>query len=909
MRMRLRAPDEPEAENGYDFGDTNASAPSTPDHTHLPPLDVGSPEYIEERLENLKRRPNWSDYLDQYVEDHPDSDSEDGDLDDISTVDNAGLIRSTLWSLLVVAFAPLLILIAPCLKHKSYGFWPLGCRSMKELFSCALANVIFMVFGLVLLYWVMCRELPDVFNSNNTLVKLNVQVDEFQRATDTCHAALLQWERMVAQELCMPVGIDVALLLLNTLLLLHYHRQWARYLMILMAVMFVVDVPTKLYDATFPFPEIHQVDPTFAMVDEEILVALDGKNLKPGGSVAWVAYWGCATTSNVDACDKQFTSTFEAGNVAVTFKSLDHFIPCYRDPPNPLKAQDYQCFEDIRIRVKDMQSIPGWSRTAPASVEFQAVNTEALSFKQEVQMDHNTVHPEPRETESSLNTVKIEIDISPTGESSSETPLTTRSEETELKENTVTLSDESAQENESESESSLEADNTEAVTLDEEMKEAEVMPEAVVKLRAIDRELENTSQSEGDLASVEEVLQELQELATKVEELRASGETHVDVEVDESKVYEEDMPGYSIEDPDFSMSELLLEDGVVNEEILIIDDEEELSTMVVVVDEESVQAVPNSDQELELVTEMEKYTGQSIFEAQSDKVTASPTTTQEQELELVTEEEEHTGSSTFKSQSDEASTAGTVEEEGELTQNTEPSTYEAHSEEVSTPTAVAKDEEVELATKVAEHTEPSYEIRPGEVSTTATSAQEEELELVTEMEEDTMFEDQSDEADVLISPTTAQEEEEMELTIEAEKHTERSTFQSGEVGPSINLANEEEKLELETGVEKHPKPSTYEAQSDEVSSAAIALEEDLTPSGSKEILSSQEDTTSPAKKALSKLSEALSKISDSSGFASTSETISKKQKHSTRQGPRSRHTKKSAEPANVAAAENTAVAV
>eukprot|EP00644_Phytophthora_capsici_P016396 jgi/Phyca11/57496/gw1.34.204.1 len=344
MRMRLRAPDEPEAENGYEFGNANTSAPSTPEHTHLPPLDVGSPEYIEERLENLKRRPNWNDYLDQYVEDHPDSDSEDGDFDDISTDGNAGFIRSTLWSLLVVTFAPLLILIAPCLKHKSYGFWPLGCRSMKELVNCALANVIFMVFGLVLLYWTICRELPDIFNLNNTLVKLNVQVDEFQRAVDTCHAALLQWERMVAQELCMPVGIDVALLLLNALLLLHYHRKWARYLMVLMAVMFVVDVPTQLYDATFPSPEIHQVDPTFAMVDEELLVALDGKNLKPGGSVAWVAYWGCATTSNVDACDKQFASTFEAGNVAVTFKSLDHFIPCYRGPPNPLKAQDYQCF-------------------------------------------------------------------------------------------------------------------------------------------------------------------------------------------------------------------------------------------------------------------------------------------------------------------------------------------------------------------------------------------------------------------------------------------------------------------------------------------------------------------------------------------------------------------------------------
>ncbi|EGZ28778.1 hypothetical protein PHYSODRAFT_437808, partial [Phytophthora sojae] len=344
MRMRLRAPDEPEAESGYDGDGT----PSTPERGHaLPPLDVGSPEYIEERLENLKRRPNWGDFLDQYVRDHPDSDSESefGDLECVSAAaDVPGFVRSTLWSLLVVAFAPLLVVLSPCLRHNGYGFWPLECHSLKQLLGCAVANVIFVVFGLALLYWTICRELPDVFNVDNTLVKLNVQIDEVQRAADTCHAALLQWERTVAQELCMPVGIDGALLLLNTWLLLHYHRRWARYLIVLMAVLFVLDMPGKLYDATFPAPEIHKVDPTFAMVDEELLVALDGKNLKPGGNVAWVAYWGCATTSSVDACEKQFVSTFEAGNVAVTFKSLDHFIPCYRDPPNPLKAQEYQCF-------------------------------------------------------------------------------------------------------------------------------------------------------------------------------------------------------------------------------------------------------------------------------------------------------------------------------------------------------------------------------------------------------------------------------------------------------------------------------------------------------------------------------------------------------------------------------------
>lgn len=78
--------------------------------------------------------------------------------------------------------------------------------------------------------------------------------------------------------------------------------------------------------------------------------------------MAWVAYWGCASTASVDSCEKQFHAAFDVGVVPVTFTAIDHFIPCYRDPPNPLKAQEFKCFEHIRLRVKDKQSIPGWSK-------------------------------------------------------------------------------------------------------------------------------------------------------------------------------------------------------------------------------------------------------------------------------------------------------------------------------------------------------------------------------------------------------------------------------------------------------------------------------------------------------------------------------------------------------------------
>ena len=124
MRMRLRAPDL-ESSHEDDRDDGNGSDQRTTESSNqLPLLDVGSPEYIEERLENLKRRPKWRDFLDQYVQDHPESDSESGisESNEVLVEGAPGFIRWTLWSLLVVVLAPLLILCAPFLRHQGYGY-------------------------------------------------------------------------------------------------------------------------------------------------------------------------------------------------------------------------------------------------------------------------------------------------------------------------------------------------------------------------------------------------------------------------------------------------------------------------------------------------------------------------------------------------------------------------------------------------------------------------------------------------------------------------------------------------------------------------------------------------------------------------------------------------------------------
>jgi hypothetical protein len=262
----------------------------------------------------------------------------------------------------------------------------MGCSSMGHLASRSLFNVFFLLLGLLLLYWAICRELPEL-DADSVLILLDVRLAQLLDAGHTCQTAVQELEVPLVRELCTGPWIDAAFVVAASYVIFHCHRRWARYAMAAMAVVFFFDGPSRLFDATFPAPRISHIDPTYAMVDEEITVrfslkswcrcdvntnvytcptpaqiALDGLNLKPGGHIAWVSYWGCATTSDVGACERQFSSEFSMGVAHVTFRTIDHFIPCYRDPPNPLKAQEYVCFPDVRIRVKDKQSIPGWSK-------------------------------------------------------------------------------------------------------------------------------------------------------------------------------------------------------------------------------------------------------------------------------------------------------------------------------------------------------------------------------------------------------------------------------------------------------------------------------------------------------------------------------------------------------------------
>jgi hypothetical protein len=150
MRISFRAPE----------ADANASSrfttPPKKEKLKMGGFDVGSPDFIDQRLDNLKRKPTLMTWLNDYVHRHPDSETEDEEEDEVCFVSlftkgsslsfkklmtgcavmiqdgetqaskntetsRVGFLRSTLVSLGVLVLSPLLILLSPCLRNRPPG--------------------------------------------------------------------------------------------------------------------------------------------------------------------------------------------------------------------------------------------------------------------------------------------------------------------------------------------------------------------------------------------------------------------------------------------------------------------------------------------------------------------------------------------------------------------------------------------------------------------------------------------------------------------------------------------------------------------------------------------------------------------------------------------------------------------
>ncbi|KAG9400387.1 hypothetical protein AC1031_010606 [Aphanomyces cochlioides] len=263
--------------------------------------------------------------------------------------------------------------------------WPLGCSSPLDFIYQIALNITTIALILGVAYWNLCGEMPTSnLDLNISLIKQHAAIlltkvqhcicrVEVANDFTTKTLALIQtfiegghspasWPVSVDVE-CLGPFVEAFVALSFGILLLQFYQRWSRFAIFLLASVhiFLSSSYAQLYLS--PRPSISSIDPGYAMLDEELVVGIEGVHLQAGGSIAWIPSWCAestyASSSFVGDCTKQFESTYRMGVVHVTFKLLDTFIPCYKAPSNPLRAQDFHCFDAQRIRVKDRESIPG----------------------------------------------------------------------------------------------------------------------------------------------------------------------------------------------------------------------------------------------------------------------------------------------------------------------------------------------------------------------------------------------------------------------------------------------------------------------------------------------------------------------------------------------------------------------
>ncbi|KAF0682385.1 Aste57867_25473 [Aphanomyces stellatus] len=118
--------------------------------------------------------------------------------------------------------------------------------------------------------------------------------------------------------------------------------------------------PTDLDHASTAAMRITALDPTFAYANESIHVLVDGANLHEDLVVGWVAHWGCSHARSLAACPKQLMAPLRQGGVTVSFPTVDEYTICLVLQDKD-KLTSFECFDDVRLRVKDTKSKPGWS--------------------------------------------------------------------------------------------------------------------------------------------------------------------------------------------------------------------------------------------------------------------------------------------------------------------------------------------------------------------------------------------------------------------------------------------------------------------------------------------------------------------------------------------------------------------
>ncbi|KAF4321520.1 hypothetical protein JM18_000942 [Phytophthora kernoviae] len=316
-------------------------------------------------------------------------------------VAGGGLLANVSWTIGTLLLAPLAIYAS--LSHSEDQTWPLHSTRLAGTVSKVALNLLTLTATAAALYGVSCSLGPLSLTSGLSWRQLEIEtpMECSSRLVDGGRAAVQAVVDAVSltaspeaplrrldedlwtlvATLDTPVVHELTRLVIGALVsICCFYRAWAKILVLSIAASYVAfNVATEVQLNQRAAVEIFSLDPNFAFVNESIFIAIDGQNLEQGGSVAWAPYWGGLQQQQAQVCPKRFPQQLSNGGVLVTFGQVNEYVPCYLSASASASAivvdgeiqpvEAFQCFETIRLRVKDQKSVPGWSLNQPQQEE------------------------------------------------------------------------------------------------------------------------------------------------------------------------------------------------------------------------------------------------------------------------------------------------------------------------------------------------------------------------------------------------------------------------------------------------------------------------------------------------------------------------------------------------------------
>ena len=102
---------------------------------------------------------------------------------------------------------------------------------------------------------------------------LRSSVTDLLLGCSLCQAAVVEQKQALMVERCVPIAMQAVVLLSLLWVLLRLHRRWARWVLVIMAMLVYYQVPHRLSMQLRPYPVISRVDPSYALLGEEIRVS------------------------------------------------------------------------------------------------------------------------------------------------------------------------------------------------------------------------------------------------------------------------------------------------------------------------------------------------------------------------------------------------------------------------------------------------------------------------------------------------------------------------------------------------------------------------------------------------------------------------------------------------------------